>query len=499
MPATKNNGYHHLLIVLSLFMLGLSLHYALSLRYGVPIPTIHDEMAYHVAADTFAQGRLTNPVHPLWEHFQTFHVFFQPSYQTKYPPLQGMFMAFGQVAFGAPIWGVWISMALAYCAVYWMFISAVRPLYALLGTLIVMIHPLLTIHWGHTYWGGGVALLGGALYFGGIRHSAKTIRFGNSLLLASGIFILANSRPFEGFMVCLISIPMLIKIIIDGVKEEGGRKTTRQFIAPVSVACIVTLAWILSYNAALTGDPLKFYYLNWSADSATVDMIRSYSGSPPLPYLSKLKRYWGFFVGPFLSLALVGVVVMLSRKKLIFESLAVVIMVAVSVFYSRAWPHYLAPVACLIYLLIFLGFYEITQLELFRNKRVADGIFALILIVHFVLASLGTYAIFEKGPARPFIGKLRVRQEIIHKLKGEPGKDLMIVSYGPEHNSHEEWVYNRADIDNADIVWARDLGQEKNQRLLSYFKDRTVWVLYPDRKPIGLMMLSEATPKYDTK
>ena len=117
-------------------ILGFVLQLVVANRFGEPVPTIHDEFAYLLTGDTFAHGRLSNPGHPLWEHFQTFHVFFRPTYQAKYPPAQGAFLAIGQVFSGRPIWGVWLSLALAYGATYWLFLSKFRPAVAVFGTLL---------------------------------------------------------------------------------------------------------------------------------------------------------------------------------------------------------------------------------------------------------------------------------------------------------------------------------------------------------------------------
>ena len=51
----------------------------------------------------------------------------------------------------------------------------------------------------------------------------------------------------------------------------------------------------------------------------------------------------------------------------------------------------------------------------------------------------------------------------------------MIVKYLPGHSVHEEWVYNEPDIDSSRIVWARDLGPERNARCLEYFRGRRIW------------------------
>jgi hypothetical protein len=62
-------------------------------------------------------------------------------------------------------------------------------------------------------------------------------------------------------------------------------------------------------------------------------------------------------------------------------------------------------------------------------------------------------------------------------------RNLVIVRYGADHNVVNEWVYNKADIDRSPVVWARDMGPEKNKELLEYFKDREAWLVEPDENP----------------
>ena len=53
--------------------------------------------------------------------------------------------------------------------------------------------------------------------------------------------------------------------------------------------------------------------------------------------------------------------------------------------------------------------------------------------------------------------------------------------YKPGHSFHEEYVYNRANIDASPIIWAREPDSPANAGpLLEYYKDRSIWLFSPD-------------------
>jgi hypothetical protein len=72
------------------------------------------------------------------------------------------------------------------------------------------------------------------------------------------------------------------------------------------------------------------------------------------------------------------------------------------------------------------------------------------------------------------------RVTITEKLAHTPGKHLIVVRYDEDHNIHDEWVYNGAEIDSAKVLWARELDADRNAKLFAYFKDRQVWLVTPD-------------------
>ena len=94
-----------------------------------------------------------------------------------------------------------------------------------------------------------------------------------------------------------------------------------------------------------------------------------------------------------------------------------------------------------------------------------------------LVASL-THVPIEPAWPRGNLARFTIQREVSRL----PGKQLILVRYGPRHNFDREWVWNEADIDRSKVVWARDMGTA-NQELVSYFKDRQVWLVNGDASP----------------
>jgi len=488
----------------------------------VPEPVVHDEFGYLLAADTFAHGHLTNPPHPMWVHFETFSILQQPTYQCYGPPMQGLVLAAGTVLAGHPFWGVWLSAGLMCAAICWMLQGWFSPPWALLGALLAVLRFGTLTYWANSYWGGAMGAIGGALVLGALPRIQRSQRIRDALVMAVGLGILANSRPYEGFVLGLpVAVAMLAWMF--GKKSLDLRTTVRRVVLPLSLLLVAVLLVMGYYNWRVTGNPVRMAYQVEQTTYAVAPYMVWQSPKPEPAYHHQIIRkmygdamqafvlsrslvgpagkilwLWLFFVGPVLTLPILMAFVYLpydfslrqlgARARFLLIVLAVFVSgLLLEVFHS---PHYAAPATCLFIALALLCMRRLRAWQ-WKNKPV--GLFLTraipaICVLSFLLrAAAGPLHIslpeshapawFQRGPSS--FG----RAQLAEQLEKLPGKQLVIVRYEDSHQPFDEWVYNDANIDASKVVWAHAMSPLEDQKLIKYFPNRQVLLWEPDQSP----------------
>jgi len=494
------------LAVCLMFMVVVVFRLALLPLLPVPIPGIHDEFSYLLMADTFAHGRLANPTHPMWISFETFHVNWVPTYSSMYPPAQGFVMAIGQLL-GNPWIGVVLSDAAMCAAILWMLQAWMPARWALLGGVLAALNLGIASYWMNSYWGGAVAGAGGALVLGALARIRRRARIGSALILGLGIAILANSRPYEGLLFCVPSGVWLIAWLAGKMKSrDAAGARIRIVLLPLAAVMVLTLAFIGYYNWRLTANALLFpHVLNTRTYHSTPLFLWEHL-KPELTYnnqqfedfyngweredyhttwkdardvtAEKLARMGVEFFWP-------GTLFLLPALPLAFRErqmrlLVVTFFLDLAGVFAVIWsaPHYAAPLTGIIYALLAQSVRHLRTMK-WRARPVGVALSRALL----VLLVLSTGISIARRSCDPLWWTCTgdpSRVAVMKQLLGAPGKHLIMVRYSDDHNIHDEWVYNGADIDGSKVIWARELKEAQNARLFAYFKDRQIWLVEPD-------------------
>jgi hypothetical protein len=490
----------------------------------IPHPFSPNDFSFLLAADTFSSGRLTNTTPVMWVHLETMHVTMTPTYMSMYFPAQGLILAAGKVLTGHPWFGVLATTALMCAAIVWMLQMWLPPSWALLGGVLAILRLGLFSYWIDSYSGAGsIAALGGALLLGALPRFAKTVRPRDGLLMAVGVVLLCTSRLYEGMLLCLPVLCFLVWWMMFGKNRPSTATLLRRTAVPLAIIAAAG-AWMGYYNHRVFGNPTTLPYTVDRAQYAVApyfvwkqprpeplyrhevmrefyernemevyQKIHSVSGFVPATLVKAVKGIL-FYAGIVLLIPLIMCPRVLLDRRTRFLVVCVIVLIAGQLIEIFLVPHYLAPFTPAFYA---IGLQAMRHLRVWApgDSPVGMTLIRLTITLCVFLAGMRLFAqpLHIDLPVSPFASPMEwygqsaesgaARAKIATYLAEQPGRVLAIVRYSSVHQPLDEWVYNTADIDNSKVVWAREMDEAENIKLMHYYKDRTVWLVMPDMNP----------------
>ncbi|MGE5609206.1 MAG: hypothetical protein ACM359_08125, partial [Bacillota bacterium] len=322
----------------------------------------------------------------------------------------------------------------------------------------------------------------------------------HALLLSLGLAILANSRPYEGL---LLSAPAAIAFLIWLFRTDAPTRqlALTRIVLPSTLLMSLTLVAMGYYNWRITGSPaLSPYVLHERLYNRTPHFF-FLPIKPPITYQFKeneqLHGQWEpaqwfeqrtfkgwaraatarvsaflatWFFPLILALPLLALPWAIKRTPLLWLPTLLVLLFMAGLL-PLTWmlrPHYFTPAGGLFFLLLLACLHDLQSRSALSQALVRATLAACV-----VAAAHRATVLY----ANELNGWQARRSNVVEELMNEPGEHLVFVRYLPEHDVHQEWVYNAADIDHARIVWARAMTPQQDRELLDYYQTRRAWLL----------------------
>jgi hypothetical protein len=486
--------------------------------FPAPLPFVPNDFSFLLAADTFAHGRLTNPMPAMWTHFESIDITVQPTYMSMFFPGWGLALAAAQALVGHP----WIANlcfdGLMCAAICWMLQAWLPPGWALLGGFLAVLRIGLFTYWINTISGGNALLdaFSGALVLGALPRLLKNARLRDGILMALGMALLAIARPYEGLLLCLPVTVVLARWIWKGDHRPRPAILVRRAALPLALL-IAALAWLGLYDYRNFGSPIIPPYSVARAQYAVAsnfawqsphpipvyrhDLIRRYYAGNEFIHFQAIHSFSGYFpsvIGKFgiATLFLAGFALLppllMSRRVLLDRRVRLLVfcagMLAVSLMTESFFiPHYLAPFTAVLYA---LGLQAMRHLRVWRRGNAPVGRIMVRLLVSLCLLMTAATIVHAALPSRASSQPRQpgsTRAHIQARLDALPGGQLVFVRYLPTHDPSDDWVYNCADFNSAKILWAWDMGSAANLELMRHYPGRKAWLAEPDTSPVTLL------------
>src|SRR5581483_4610659 len=114
-------------------------------------------------------------------------------------------------------------------------------------------------YWMNGYWSGSIVALGGALVIGALPRLKKRVRVRDAVILSIGLILLANSRPYEGFVFSLAVAAAMLAWLV-GKDRPPARVALRRLVLPVVLLLSVSAVAMGYYYYRVTGSPFRMTY-----------------------------------------------------------------------------------------------------------------------------------------------------------------------------------------------------------------------------------------------
>lgn len=484
---------HPIRMMLIFAMLAFAGNMAFSLLVRFPEPYVVDEFSYLFGAETFLAGRLTTPTPPFHQHFRDTHNIETPTWQMKYPPGQSLLLAVGGVV-GHPIIGAWLGMALAIGGLGWMLLAVLPGRWAFIGTLLGLLNWWIMMRFGQSYRGAALAALGGTISIGALIRMLRASRPVYGILLASGLFFLAITRPYEGLIFSLPGAALLMKRLTS---SEGTDRRTLLIsgVLPCFVTSLLMFSWLAYYHRQVTGSAFVMPYQVWSEQKSNQSLGQLLSAAPrviadprhPERRLSDrvrrlltrgLRRIKPTLLIYFpVHMAVSLVFLYWARRRPWFGFLfGTSVLTWTAIFLEQPmWiaPEYAAP-------LFGLSLYLITQ-GLRNLHAVRWGTFrcGARLTILLIAGSLVTFAghCLRTEKFGPYPEPVLQRLTVTEQLRRDPAKDLVFVDLPRQADYACAWLHNHPDFDQSEILWALPIHADSDEKLRQYFRERVAWKL----------------------